>query len=254
MPSSALPTCLSQAFAPLNLVVAGDNRIRPLCLKEKCAKISSLARRCCSGRCFNERPLAPARRSNTMRTAGVSVARRPTRLAAGWMRASNASNENVRIRWNHDLAVNGETSGLHVADSFDQLRKIARQRSARLRLQLDLSTVAENKATESIPLRFILPPITFRYVVDRKRLHRNERWCNARFTDTTRVDGIPARKTKPSPCAALCAVLDCSMQTAQNPDQKKNRDWHSEQPQQQITSHCFCLRSESLMELMQGRP
>src|SRR5262245_18215055 len=54
MPSSVAPTSLSQAFASLSLVVAGDNRIRVLSLKYRRAKASSLRRRSRSGRCVSD--------------------------------------------------------------------------------------------------------------------------------------------------------------------------------------------------------
>src|SRR5919201_3649730 len=97
MPSSMAPTSLSHALASLNLVVAGDNRNRGTFLRYRRAKSSSLRRRSRSGRGVNGRPSASASRSKRIRSEGVSAASFCTRLGAGWMRWSKASNENAPL-------------------------------------------------------------------------------------------------------------------------------------------------------------
>src|SRR5579871_4541548 len=95
MPSSVAPTRLSQPRASASRVVAGDKRKRSRPLNCAAANFSSSGRRSRSGRSISGLPPASASRSNAIISAGVSSASRLTRLAAGWMRCSSASNENA---------------------------------------------------------------------------------------------------------------------------------------------------------------
>src|SRR6266540_4259857 len=79
------------------------------------------------------------------------------------------------IRRNHDLAVEDEGAGFQLADGFGDLRKIADERLARLRLQLDMIAVAKREAAESVPFRFVLPLRPVRDLADGQGLHRRER-------------------------------------------------------------------------------
>ena len=71
-----------------------------------------------------------------------------------------------------DFAVEHEHFRLELADGFDQLGKIPRQRMTGLRLQLDLGAVAEHEAAKAIPFRLVLPVLALRNLIDGKRLHR----------------------------------------------------------------------------------
>src|SRR5262249_59249355 len=82
----------------------------------------------------------------------------------------------------HDFAIDGEVAGFDVEDGLDQFGKIACQRAARFRLQIDLSPMAKYQTAKPIPFRLILPAASGRDLVDRKRLHGWERRAHGSFT------------------------------------------------------------------------
>jgi hypothetical protein len=73
---------------------------------------------------------------------------------------------------NHDLSVKNEFRGLQFRQRAGELRKIARERLARLRLQINFFTIAEGQAAEPIPLGLILPLGSHRKAGGRRGFHR----------------------------------------------------------------------------------
>ena len=73
-----------------------------------------------------------------------------------------------------DLAVEDECRGPDGPHRLDQLRKIARQRLARFRLEFNLVAVAKDEAAEAVPFRLVLPFLPGRDFVDRQGFHRRE--------------------------------------------------------------------------------
>src|SRR5688572_22927228 len=71
----------------------------------------------------------------------------------------------------HDLAVEHEPLALEGGDRLYQLREVAPQRLARLRLELHFGAVAEDQAAETVPLRLVLPPGSLRDAVRQECLH-----------------------------------------------------------------------------------
>ncbi len=100
------------------------------------------------------------------------LCRQPLHSALGRMDALEQVVERERpVVRNHDLAIDGELVGFHVEDGFDQFGKIARQRAARLRSQIDPFAIAKHQTAKPVPFRLVLPAASGRDLVDRKRLH-----------------------------------------------------------------------------------
>ena len=74
-----------------------------------------------------------------------------------------------------DLAIQHELPRRERPNGGDDLREVAGERLAGLRLQLDGFTVLERDAPEAVPLRLVLPVAAFGDLVDEKRLHRRVR-------------------------------------------------------------------------------
>ena len=140
-----------------SLVVAGDRR-NAACLAsifgerfQPRAPLAAAAARSASRR----RP--PASRSNTIRSAGVSSAS----LLHAALRRMDALQQRVEgeraVVRHDDLAIEHEFLRLQRASGVDQFGKIARQRLAGFRLQLDLVAVAEDEAAKAVPFRLVLP-------------------------------------------------------------------------------------------------
>src|SRR5262249_43294262 len=112
-PSSAAPALLSQAFVSLNLVVAGDSRMRVLSLKYREAKASS--RRTS----FGQRQLRQCARiligqqiKDDKQRGGFL--RQPLDPAGRWMDALKQCIERERpVLRDHDLAVDNKPLGFH---------------------------------------------------------------------------------------------------------------------------------------------
>src|SRR5436309_3886282 len=222
MPSSRAPTSLSQPFASLRWVVAGDNRMRGLPLTYRRAKLSSFRRRSRKGRFVSARPSVSAKKSNTISSAGVSAASFRTRLCAGWIRLSRSSNENVRFCGTTISPSRTNLLAFQTERRLNQVGKIARQRAAGFGLQDHLSPIAKDEAAKAVPFGLIQPAAAGRDLVDRERLHRREgrTQCSS-----------PARHTR-RPSAGR------SVEPANGPDQNQNWDGNTEQPQKNVAAHC----------------
>jgi hypothetical protein len=79
------------------------------------------------------------------------------------------------VHRHHDLAVEDEALGFELRDRFDDLGKVAGERLAGFRLQLDLFAIAKDQAAEAVPFRLVLPFGTGRHRIDGKGFHRRER-------------------------------------------------------------------------------
>src|SRR5687767_2248480 len=72
----------------------------------------------------------------------------------------------------HDLAVQNELLLLERTDGLHDLRKVARQRLAGLRLNRNIVAVAKDDGSEAVPLRLEQPFVARRDLVDPFRFHR----------------------------------------------------------------------------------
>src|SRR5688572_16281172 len=75
------------------------------------------------------------------------------------------------IHRNNEFAVQNKARRFNRTQSFDNLREITRKRLGGLRLQFHAIAIAEGQTTEAVPLRFILPPLPCRHLLDRQRFH-----------------------------------------------------------------------------------
>ena len=160
MPSSVAPTRLSQR---LGVGQPRGRRRQPdrsrLAADSVRANASSSSRRS-SQRLLDQRRAVSDRPAGRTRSAAPASPQPDvwTRLAAGWMRCSRASNENALPSAERRSRRRARTrSALSARDGRDELGKIARQRLAGFRLQLDLAAVAEHQAAEAVPFRLVLP-------------------------------------------------------------------------------------------------
>ena len=158
-----------------SLVVAGDRRKRRLCDAKCFRRIASSRRAALCERHASASLLAVAvaSRSKTMKQRRRLGGSFWMRLAAGWMRCSSASNENALPCGTTISPSSTKLLGLERAHRLDQLGKVARQRLAGFRLQLDLSSPSRN-ARQRKPSHFgsYCHSGPSGICVDRQRFHR----------------------------------------------------------------------------------
>ena len=159
MPSSVAPTRLSQPLASASLVVAGESRMRLACAEILARRTArSRLRRSLSGSSSERRAVGVGQQvehdQQRRRLAGELRDRgsRPDGCAAAARRTRTRRRSAPRSRRRARMLV-----ALSSRDRFDELGKIARQRLARLRLQLDLVAVAKHQAAKAVPFRLVLP-------------------------------------------------------------------------------------------------
>jgi hypothetical protein len=88
------------------------------------------------------------------------------------MRSSSWSKESVALHRDQDLPVQHEAAGSEAAHSLHQLGKVPPERLPRLGADLHLVPVAEDEASEAVPLRLVLPTVAARDLRRGGRLHR----------------------------------------------------------------------------------
>jgi len=124
---------------------------------------------------LNQRPAVLAEQKIEHEQQGRRLTRELLHPARRGMNALKQGIEGERaIAGNENLAVEHEFFGFDRKHRLDQVGKVAGQRLACFRLQLDLAAVAKNETAKAVPFRLVLPFRAGRDSRDRSRFHRRE--------------------------------------------------------------------------------